>query len=113
MATDDWANLPEFLTRDDDYVHVTGHRIGLIDIVYFYNDCGYSAEMLALHFPTLSLSLVHKVIAFYLDNQADVDAYVREEEAEMKRLRAQNHNVGPSLEELRARMEVKRRARAS
>ena len=112
MASANLANLPDFLTRDRDYIHLAGHRIGLIDIVYFYN-CGYSAEMLALHFPTVSLSLVHKVIAFYLDNQGDVDAYVREEEAEMERLRAQTPRQGPTLSELRARMEVKRRAQAS
>jgi hypothetical protein len=32
--------------------------------------------MLAAHYPTLPLALVHKVLAFYLDNQSEVDAYV-------------------------------------
>lgn len=106
------ANLPHFLTRDGDGVHVTGHRIGLIDIVHFYN-CGQLRRNARAPLPHAPLSLVHKVIAFYLDNQADVDAYVREEEAEMERLRAQTPKKGPTLAELRARMEAKRRARAS
>src|SRR5947209_697623 len=65
-------NLPDFLTEDAyGHIHVTGHRIGLNDVVYFYND-GQSPEMLHEQFPTLSLALIHKVIAFYLENQAEV-----------------------------------------
>jgi hypothetical protein len=32
--------------------------------------------MLVCRYPTLPLSLVHKVLAFYLENQSEVDAYV-------------------------------------
>jgi uncharacterized protein (DUF433 family) len=68
--------LPEFLTRSaDGEIQLTGHRIGLYHVIQYYNE-GESAEMLASRYPTLPLSLVHKVIAFYLDNQADVDAYI-------------------------------------
>ena len=38
--------LPEFLSQDSDgYIHVAGHRIGLQDLVYYYNE-GHSAEAL-------------------------------------------------------------------
>jgi uncharacterized protein (DUF433 family) len=68
--------LPEFLTQSPDgEIHPTGHRIGLYHLVQHYND-GDSAEMLAARYPTLPLALVHRVLAFYLDNQSDVDAYV-------------------------------------
>jgi uncharacterized protein (DUF433 family) len=46
--------------------------VGLVDIVFFYRQ-GDSPEMLHARFPTIALSLVHKVIAFYLENQAAVD----------------------------------------
>src|SRR5262245_26802224 len=52
-----------------------GHRIGLQHVVRYYNE-GYSPEMLVGQFPTLPLSLVHKVIAHYLENKAEVDDYV-------------------------------------
>jgi hypothetical protein len=32
--------------------------------------------MLASRYPTLPLALVHKVLAFYLENQSEIDAYV-------------------------------------
>jgi len=32
--------------------------------------------MLAARYPSVSLALVHKVLAYYLENQAQVDAYV-------------------------------------
>jgi uncharacterized protein (DUF433 family) len=68
--------LPEFLTQSKtDEIQLTGHRIGLYHLVQHYNE-GESAEMLAARYPTLSLALVHKVLAFYLDNQSEVDAYV-------------------------------------
>ena len=50
--------LPDYLTRDaDGYVHVSGHRIGLQDVVFYYKE-GYSPEALLDVFPTLSLVLV-------------------------------------------------------
>ena len=68
--------LPDFLTQSaDGEIRLTGHRIGLYHLVVRYNE-GESAEMLASRYPSLPLALVHKVLAFYLDNQSDVDAYV-------------------------------------
>ena len=49
--------LPEYLTQDaDGHIHVTGHRIGLQDLVYYYNE-GHTPEALREAFPTLSLWL--------------------------------------------------------
>ena len=68
--------LPDFLTQaSDGEIRLTGHRVGLYHLVQRYNE-GESAEMLASRYPTVPLSLVHKVLAFYLDNQPEVDAYV-------------------------------------
>jgi uncharacterized protein (DUF433 family) len=103
--------LPEFLIQDSDgYIHLTGHRIGLQDLVYYYNE-GHSAEALVEMFPTLTLALIHKLIAFYLEHQADVDAYVARCESEMARQRAAAAG-GPDLAELRRRMAAKQSAGA-
>lgn len=68
-------DLPEYLEYVDGEIRLTGHRIGLFQVVERYQ-AGYSPEMIGEEFPTLSLALIHRVIAFYLDNQSEVDAYV-------------------------------------
>jgi len=95
--------LPDFITGDSDgFLHVTGHRIGLHQIVALYRE-GYSPEMLLCEFPTLSLALIHKSLGFYLENQAEVDGYVATEERASEHQRAATPH-GPSLQELRRRM---------
>jgi uncharacterized protein (DUF433 family) len=102
-------NLPDFLTQEPDgYIHLTGHRIGLMHVVDLYNE-GYTPEMLREHFPTLALALIHKVIAFYLENQAEADAYIARCQEEIERQEAAPRR-GPSAAELRRRMEAKRQA---
>jgi len=82
--------LPDFLTQDaSGEIRITGHRIGLFHLVHYYNE-GYSPEMLVCQYPTLPLALVHKVIAFYLENLAEVDAYVTSCQDELSRQRAAN-----------------------
>ena len=104
-------NLPDFLTRDGDgIIHVGGHRVGLASLVYYYNE-GFSAEMLASEYPTLPLSLVHKVIAFYLENRVEVDAYISRCQVESGRLRT-SASKGPSAAELRKRFETMRGVRS-
>jgi uncharacterized protein (DUF433 family) len=70
------VQLPEFLTQaPDSEIRLTGHRLGLYHLVQHYNE-GESAEMLATRYPSVPLALVHKVLAYYLENQLEVDAYV-------------------------------------
>jgi uncharacterized protein (DUF433 family) len=96
-------NLPDFLAEDRyGFIHVAGHRVGLRHIVELYND-RYSAEMLHDQFPTLPLALVHKVIAFYLENTAEVDAYVQRSRAALD-CQAAAPRRGPDAAELQRRM---------
>jgi len=82
--------LPDFLSRlPTGEIRLTGSRIGLFHLVHYYNE-GCSPEMLVCQYPTLSLALVHKVIAFYLENRTEVDAYVQSCEDEMSRQRTAN-----------------------
>lgn len=96
-------NLPDFLTNADGDIRLSGHRIGLYHVVCAYND-GESAEMIACRYPTLPLSLVHKVIAFYLENQTEVDAYVSACAAELDEQRRTGRHV--DLEALRRRLQM-------
>jgi uncharacterized protein (DUF433 family) len=102
-------NLPDFLTRHEKgEIRLTGHRIDLFHIVHYYND-GYSPELLLVQFPTLNLSLIRTVIAFYVENKADVDAYLAEVEAKIEQLRA-TYQPGPGI--LRIRKSIEERAGA-
>jgi uncharacterized protein (DUF433 family) len=104
-------DLPDFFVQDSDgWIHVAGHRIGIVDVVHFYNE-GRSAEELCEVFPTLPLALVHKVIAFYLENSGDVNNYVAAHEAEVVRQRAAAP-PRPDLAELRRRLAAKQAAGA-
>jgi uncharacterized protein (DUF433 family) len=99
-------NLPDFLTQGQKgELRLTGHRIDLFHFVDFYNE-GNSAEMLLGLFPTLNLALIHKVIAFYLENKADVDAYVTHCETEIERHQVAT-SPAPTINELKARLIAK------
>jgi uncharacterized protein (DUF433 family) len=100
-------DLPDFLTRDTTGdICLTGHRIGLEDVAFYYEQ-GYSPEMLWETFPTLALSHIHKTIGFYLDHRQEVAAYVEQRGVESQRLKA-SLPKGPSLAELRDRLQAKR-----
>jgi uncharacterized protein (DUF433 family) len=106
--------LPDFLTQcEDGEIRITDHRIGLYHLIHHYNE-GDSAEMLASRYPTLPLPLVHKLIAYYLENQAEVDAYLancaaamqqqrksaREADIGLLRQRLANGNASPATREI-------------
>lgn len=101
-------DLPDFLTRTKfEEIRLTGSRIGLLHVVRYFNQ-GASPEMIVARFPTLRLAHVYKVIAFYLDNRAAVDEYIRRSDEEMERQRANGHHI--DIEMLRARLEERRRS---
>jgi uncharacterized protein (DUF433 family) len=102
--------LPDFLTQyTAEAIRLTGYRIGLEHVIPLYNE-GYSPEMLHEEFDTLPLALIHKVIAFYLENRTDVDEYVRRSE-EIAAQHEAAHPPSPALLKAReALAENKRRA---
>jgi len=101
--------LPDFLDADDGgFIHAKGHRIGLHHILRLYK-AGHSAEMIAANYPTLSLSLVYKVIAVYLDHLTEVNEYIANHDQAMAEQVA-NARPAPTMAQLRARLEAKRKA---
>ena len=100
-------SLPDFFTTDSDgEIRLTGHRIRLIDVAQRYQE-GFSVEGIVEHYPTLNLPLVHKVVAYFLEHEADVLSLIHSNQDEMDRLRAQAGPTTPSLVELRARFAKK------
>jgi len=101
--------LPDFPTKDPSgEIHLTGHRIGLLHLVHHYKD-GYSPEMLVGQYPTVPHPLIHKVIAFSLENKPAVDAYVAECLGELARQRTVNPKH-LDIAALRQRLEASQQA---
>ncbi len=68
--------------------YVTGTRITLDSIVYAFR-AGYSPESIREDFEGLGLADVYGAIAYYLDHQGEVDAYLlrrKEQWTELERL---------------------------
>lgn len=66
--------------RDGEYL-ITGSRVLLDSLVYDFRE-GRSSESLRQAFPTLTLAEVFGALAFYLDHQAEIDAYLTRREEE-------------------------------
>lgn len=102
-------NLPEFLVdQPDGEIRLAGHRIGLYHVVFRHQD-GSSPERLHEEFPSLPLPLIRRVLEFYRANRAEVDAYVADYEAELRRQEAETP-PSPALLESRRKLEEARRA---
>jgi uncharacterized protein (DUF433 family) len=85
--------LPDFLTEwPGNEIVLTGYRINLYAVVSRYNE-GLSPEMIVDYYDTVPLDHVQKVIAFYLENRAEIDAYVAEYKAELDRQFAQGRRI--------------------
>jgi uncharacterized protein (DUF433 family) len=64
--------------------YISGTRISLDSIVYAFNR-GDSPERILEQFPLLDrLAGVYGAVAFYLDNQAEIDQYLEETEREFE-----------------------------
>ena len=95
-------NLPDFLHQGSmGEIRFVGSRIDLSFVIDRYNQ-GWSPEMIALEYDTVSLANVHKAIAFYLENTPAVDAYVRETERLYEEAQAKYPRV--DLDKLQARL---------
>ena len=73
---------------------VAGTRVSLDSLVYAFRD-GQTAESLAQSFPVLTLEQVYGAIAYYLANHAVIDAYLRQQEAELASLHQQMKKLYP------------------
>lgn len=70
-------------------IRVGGTRVPLETVVIAFN-MGASAEGIVEQYPALQLADVYAVLAYYLQNRAAVDAYVRDQEDQSERAREKN-----------------------
>ena len=83
---------PDYLPEIDGERRFKGTRVTPWVLLHFYNAQGYSAEMLASEFPSVDLAVIHKFLAFYIENGSEMDALARTEEGEAERLGAASPN---------------------
>ncbi|MBI3411943.1 MAG: DUF433 domain-containing protein [Planctomycetes bacterium] len=104
--------MPDFL-RSDAYgeIFLAGHRITFYHLITDYQ-AGYTSEELVVVYPTLSLAQAEKVIAFFLENKLEVERYLEVTRAEIER-QASVPQQGPSMPELKGRLEAKRHSESA
>jgi uncharacterized protein (DUF433 family) len=81
-------------------------RVPLDTVVHAFHE-GASPEEIVMSYTTLALTDVYAVINYYLYNRAEVDAYLRQREAEATRIRAENEERFPQAG-IRARLLARR-----
>ena len=74
------------LKADQDGVMRVGETRVTLDTVVRAFEQGHTAEEIASHYPALRLADVYAVIAYYLNNQPAVQAYLRRQEEETQKL---------------------------
>jgi uncharacterized protein (DUF433 family) len=101
--------MREYVEQRDGGYWIAGSRVSLDSIVYAFLR-GASPESIAHSFPLITLEDVYGAIAFYLAHLAEIDAYLRQGEAEFEALRKQARETNPllyeKLEEARQRMQT-------
>lgn len=86
----------DYIEKRDGAYWVAGTRVSLDSVVYAFLR-GAAAEGIAQSFPVLSLEEVYGAIAFYLANQAEIDAMLTSNDREFELLRKQSREANPGL----------------
>ena len=76
------------MSTEEGVIRVGNTRVRLDTVVYAFNE-GYTAEEIVAQYPSLSLSDVYAVIAYYLNERATVDAYLTERAEQARVIRAE------------------------
>lgn len=75
-----FSNLVPLTRSEDGSVRVTGSRVTLDTLVAVFKR-GNSAEQVQDGFPSLSLSQISAVLAWYLKHQTEVERYIEKRQA--------------------------------
>lgn len=100
-------------TDESGAMRVAGTRVTLDTLIARYHQ-GDTPEMIHEGFPTVALSDIYAVVAYYLAHQSDMDTYLQHRNAEAERIRREVEAGYPPemkarTQELRQLLESKRR----
>lgn len=73
------------LNEDQNGVMRVGETRVTLDTVVHAFDQGHTAEEIVSHYPALRLADVYAIIAYYLNNQTEVQVYLREQQEEARK----------------------------
>ncbi|MFN8448260.1 MAG: DUF433 domain-containing protein [Anaerolineae bacterium] len=73
-------------TDEDGSIRISGTRV-LLEVIIACHQQGDTPEQINEGFPTLKLSDIYAVIAYYLENREAVDAYIRQQDEAGERIR--------------------------
>lgn len=76
--------------------YIAGTRVSLDSVVYSF-ERGNSPEEIQKEFPLLRLPQIYGAIAFYLDHQAEVRAYLENEESRVEESTVPLSEANPEL----------------
>jgi len=91
----------EHVEQREGVYYVPGTRVSLDSIVYAFRE-GCSPESIREDFEGLTLAHVFGAIAYYLDHEADIDAYLAQRKEQWAELEREGTPASP---ELQARLE--------
>jgi len=96
----------QYVDQRDQGYWISGSRISLESIVFSFLD-GLSPEtIVAESFPTLSLEQVYGAIAYYLSHRSEIDAYLRQVDAEFQDFQQATHDAAFSQKMAKARRQM-------
>jgi len=98
--------LPLYTDRDG-AIRIGQTRVPLETVVHAFNE-GTTAEEIAYRYPTLELADIYATVTYYLRHQAEVDEYLREQEAKARDLRQKIEALQPDRHSLRERLLARR-----
>jgi uncharacterized protein (DUF433 family) len=100
----DFPTIPVPIRTDEHgSIRVGGTRV-LLDVLLARYQQGDTPEQINQGFPTLKLADIYAVITYYLNNKAEVDAYLRRREQEAEELRQTMEREHPEMFVLQNKM---------
>jgi uncharacterized protein (DUF433 family) len=100
------------LTADQHGIMRVGATRVTLDTVVHAFEQGHTAEEIVSHYPALRLADVYAVIAYYLNNQAEVHAYLHQQQTEAQKTREQIE-VKAEYQAFRQRLLARHRAKSN
>jgi uncharacterized protein (DUF433 family) len=86
----------EYVKKIEGVYRVGDTRVSLDSLVYLFRE-GMSVESMVESYPALTLEEMHGALAYYLDNQEEIDAYIAEGERMAESQHAQSRDTNAEL----------------
>src|SRR6266545_4131512 len=81
---------------------IAGHRIRVLDVAIWHEKLGLSPDEIVEQHPEITLADVYAALAYYWDNQKEIEDAIQAEHSLADELRAKT--ISPLMEKLRRRV---------